>query len=446
MSLTNTATSRQNQLDVLEQIAANTASGGGGASGGTTTIKQDPTDLSSTVTGVAQSALNTDLLTGSTTLTSNWTDVRNFSQIRMMLIGSAGISAGQVVFEFTNDPNQLAGAGVAVYVEDIGSSTIATVVTLAASSVRMFNVQVQGLYFRARISVAFTGGTAQAVADFYRYGAPQNVRVPNSLVNQAGFVKATDGTNTAAVKAASTAAAATDPALVVAINPNNGVNAALPGLAADVASAALTTTTTTATIAPTVGSEYEVNIPVTAVTGTSPTLDVVVQESDDAGTNWFDVYHFERITATGIYRSPKLLLTGNRIRYVQTVSGTTPSFTRAINRLQGNSGICNSVRRLFDRTVNVNSLNSVTPTLVTRNSSNAQLVLTLGAVTTSVPSIKLQGSENGVEWYDLTAPLAGVASSAVQITTANVNASFLRGIISTAGSGATLTYAALKAF
>lgn len=35
------------------------------------------------------------------------------------------------------------------------------------------------------------------------------------------FAKVTDGTNTAAVKAASTAAAATDPALVVALSPNN---------------------------------------------------------------------------------------------------------------------------------------------------------------------------------------------------------------------------------
>lgn len=42
--------------------------------------------------------------------------------------------------------------------------------------------------------------------------------------NLIGLFKLTDGTNTAAVKAASTAAAATDPALVVTISPN-GVNA-----------------------------------------------------------------------------------------------------------------------------------------------------------------------------------------------------------------------------
>jgi hypothetical protein len=42
-------------------------------------------------------------------------------------------------------------------------------------------------------------------------------------VSRAIFEKITDGTNTAAVKAASTAAVATDPALVVAVSPNNTV-------------------------------------------------------------------------------------------------------------------------------------------------------------------------------------------------------------------------------
>jgi hypothetical protein len=48
---------------------------------------------------------------------------------------------------------------------------------------------------------------------------------------RAGFVKLTDGTNTAAVKAASTAAAATDPAIVVALSPNLGVVQGAPAAA-----------------------------------------------------------------------------------------------------------------------------------------------------------------------------------------------------------------------
>ena len=109
---------------------------------------------------------------------------------------------------------------------------------------------------------------------------------------------------------------------------------AIPTPIVDVASAAITTTTTTGTLTPTAGSGYQVVIPVTVVSGTTPAMSVRIEESDDSGTNWYARYTFPTITATGIYRSPILKLRGNRIRYVQTITGTTPSFTRAINRNQ----------------------------------------------------------------------------------------------------------------
>jgi hypothetical protein len=113
-------------------------------------------------------------------------------------------------------------------------------------------------------------------------------------------------------------------------------SAVVNGLITDVASAAITTSTTTAAITPTLGTSYQVNIPVTAVTGTAPTMQVNIEESDDNGTNWFVVYQFPTITTTGMFRSPVLNLIGTRVRYVQTITGTTPSFTRSINRLQSN--------------------------------------------------------------------------------------------------------------
>ncbi|MCW2275156.1 hypothetical protein GJ654_10500 [Rhodoblastus acidophilus] len=265
---------------------------------------------------------------------------------------------------------------------------------------------------------------------------------------QVGLVKLSDGTNTTAVKAASAAAAATDPSAVVTLSPNSvgAVNLAIPTLVADVASAALTATTTTAAFTPTFGSEYEVNIVLGAVTGTTPTLDVVVQESDDSGTNWYDVYHFERITAGNqVVRSPKLVLTGNRVRYVQTVGGTTPSFTRAVNRLQGNAQV-DTVRRLFDRsTIVLTTLGSATPALAARGCKNAQLVINLGAATTP-PVMKLQATENGADWYDLPGTVSGVASSTVQLTVNNINALAIRAAVGTAGVTVTAGYVAVKAF
>lgn len=223
------------------------------------------------------------------------------------------------------------------------------------------------------------------------------------------------------------------------------VRSVLPETTADVASAAITTTTTTAAFTPTAGHSYEVNIPVTAQGGTSPTLDVSIEESDDAGTNWFKVYDFPRITATGMYRSPKIPLTGNRVRYVQTVGGTSPSFTRAINRLMS-SDVAQQLRQLIDRTIALTTLNSTTPNLDVRHCRNLQLVLNLGAATTP-PAIQIEGSDdNGGSWYAIGSPLTGVASSSVQVTVNNVQAALARGRISTVGATVTPGYVLLKGF
>jgi hypothetical protein len=223
-------------------------------------------------------------------------------------------------------------------------------------------------------------------------------------------------------------------------------NLALPGIIADVASAALTTTTTTAAFTPTFGTSYSVSIPVTAVSGTTPTLDVAIEESDDSGTNWFKVYDFPRISGTGIYRSPLIRIVGNRVRYVQTVGGGTPSFTRAINRLQ-NSNSSEAVRQLIDRSIVLTTLNSTTPSLDTRDAGNrAQLVVNVGAITTTAPALQMEGSDdNGASWYAIGTPLTAVASSTVQLTVVDINAALMRVRVSTAGSGVTAGYVMIKA-
>jgi hypothetical protein len=155
----------------------------------------------------------------------------------------------------------------------------------------------------------------------------------------APFAKITDGTNTATVKAASTAAVAADPSVVVAISPNTPVLdqlAPVSGAIVDVPSAAITATANTAVFTPTWGVSQYFSIVVSAVTGTTPTMDVTVQESPDNGTTWNNIFTFLQITAAGTYNSPVIAQAGKQYRYAQTVAGTTPSFTRAINRYQSN--------------------------------------------------------------------------------------------------------------
>ena len=231
---------------------------------------------------------------------------------------------------------------------------------------------------------------------------------------------------------------------VTTVTAVTAANLNFPGIIADVASAALTSTTTTSAFTPTFGTCYSVNIPVTAISGT-PTLDVAIEESDDSGTNWIKVYDFPRITATGMYRSPVMRLVGNRVRYVQTVGGGSPSVTRSINRLQSSSNN-EAVRQLIDRTISLTTLNSTTPSLDTRDCGNRnQLVINVGAITTTAPAIQLEGSDdNGASWYNIGSPLTAVASSTVQLTVPDINAALTRGRISTAGVGVTAGYVMIK--
>lgn len=212
----------------------------------------------------------------------------------------------------------------------------------------------------------------------------------------------------------------------------------------DITSAAITTTANSSTITPSSGAlSQEFNVIVTAVSGTNPTLDVVVQESDDSGTNWYDTYHFPRITATGQYRSPLIQLTGNRVRYVQTVGGSSPSFTRAINRVFGHTSV-SVQKQFFDRTLAVNTLNATSPVFFVDGCVDFNLIVSMGAVTTTAPVLTLEFSVDNAQWYQPGADITTAANINQVVTQATMLARFVRVRVKTAGSGATLNYIAIK--
>jgi len=74
---------------------------------------------------------------------------------------------------------------------------------------------------------------------------------------------------------------------------------------------------------------------VTAVTGTTPTLDVKIQEKDPVSGKYFDLFSFTQKTAISSERKSYGLgageLLGKVIRYVATIAGTTPSFTFSLS-------------------------------------------------------------------------------------------------------------------
>lgn len=232
---------------------------------------------------------------------------------------------------------------------------------------------------------------------------------------------------------------------VTTVSSVTSSSAGIPLTASDVASGAITSTTTTADRIPTNGISYTSIIVVTAASGTNPTLDVAIEESDDSGVNYFRVYEFPRITGAGVYRSPLLPLTTGRIRYVQTVGGTTPSFTRAINRFQSNHP-ANPFRQIVDRTVTLTTLNSTTPSLTSVfGATNAQLIINVGAITTTAPQLQLEGSDDaGVSWYAIGSPVTAVASSTVTGSLNVASSGLVRARVSTAGVGVTAGYVIVR--
>jgi hypothetical protein len=231
--------------------------------------------------------------------------------------------------------------------------------------------------------------------------------------------------------------------VIVTNIPTTNTNLYVNVVSTDAASAVLIAGTTNTTITPlNPNISYEAMINVSAITGT-PTMDVVLQESDDNGTNFYDVYHFPRITATGQYRTPLITLYGNRLRYVQTVGGAT-NITRVITRISSNS-VVPCFRQFYDRTIVPNTLSSTTAAYNVQGTKDLTVMVSMGAVTTLAPIMQVQISPDNSSWVQVGSNITTVASTNTFFQAAGVQANFVRLIVSTAGTGATLNFVFIKA-
>jgi len=105
-------------------------------------------------------AINTNILDG---IVSGYTDVSDAAQLAVQVIASAGISAGQIIFEGTND---ITATPVPVPVTEITTlitTPVAAAFAIAANTARIFLVPCRLRFIRARISTAFVGGTVRTV-------------------------------------------------------------------------------------------------------------------------------------------------------------------------------------------------------------------------------------------------------------------------------------------
>lgn len=263
------------------------------------------------------------------------------------------------------------------------------------------------------------------------------------IANQHGSLDASRSIASSIVNTPNIGSITTLPALAAGTNLIGLTPSPIPTIVADVASAAITSSNTVAAITPSFGLSYELVIPVTAVSGTNPTYDISIEESDDSGTSWYRVYDLPRITTTGVYRTPKLSLSGNRVRYVQTIGGTSPSFTRSINRLQ-TSDSTSRFLQFIDRSINLSTLNSTTPVYYIEGCTNFNFVLSVSAQTTAV-TLGVQFSTDGSTWHNHDGGNMTSVVGIVHYKVANEIWRFVRLIVLTAGTGITINTVEIRA-
>lgn len=387
--------------------------------------------LQDIVTGTATiAALNTDLLSGAV---NGWVDVSQYRSVCFQIIGGAGIAAGAFTLEHTNDTTAGAAGNSLAYNElAIGSSAYLSGTTpLGANSLRTFSAAITAKFIRVRVTTALSGGTVQCIASFSQQPYANHVvgvtTTGNSIPVAFPSIPVLGALNGTSLSALSNTTFIASSAITATV------------LGAGTVGAAISSTSTGQFQSVTFG------LAVTAVSGTLPTLDVVVQESYDNGATWDDVYHFPRVTAalSPALQSPPLVLRGTHYRVNRTVGGTAPSFTNAVLQVSRSVGVNRQVQ-FFDRAIAPATLGSATPYWLIEGTENITAFVSSVSATTPA-TYQLQVSMDKVNWVNVGTATASVAAGTVQFGVINIMAKYARIAVTTIGTAQVLNYAGVVA-
>lgn len=218
-----------------------------------------------------------------------------------------------------------------------------------------------------------------------------------------------------------------------------------PAFLTEVASAARTTTGNSGAISVATGGGIAGIINVTAVSGTSPTLDVTLEESFDNGTTWQLAWSAVRLVGVSTVHIPAMRVAGLR-RWVWTIGGTTPSFTFAIN-VNHQTDSAPIIRHLYDRTAAVlNGTNgSATSAINIAGCASITAKVLLGAAAPAA-TYQIQLSDDAANWSNVGTATIGVANGTLTLAAPiGMVANFARVIVTSGGTGQSGLYVAIMA-
>ena len=145
----------------LAAIGARTPSLGSAlATASVPSVLSDKFTFAGTQYAAGTAVLNRDLLTGAL---SGWLNVSTYNSAVLTITTGAGISAGAVQFEETNDTT-IAPNGTIVLAYNTVTQNVNPIsaVSLAASQTTSVYLPLRARFFRCRVSTAVAGGTVQA--------------------------------------------------------------------------------------------------------------------------------------------------------------------------------------------------------------------------------------------------------------------------------------------
>lgn len=352
------------------------------------------------------------------------TDAINYKSAAVQVILTA--AGGSIEFQHSSDNSTW--VTIPVFRADSVSPNPITGVIAGTISSHVYHFPIKQRYIRLNVTATLSGSPRANLRLSQESWAPI---VPAIVQSTAGNLNATVAGALTSVGTITTVTGVTTVSTVSAVT-----SAALSSSQSnDIASAAIVTTQTSANIATTNTQASSFAVYVTAISGAGAAMDVQIQETMN-GTDYFTIYQFERITAIGQYYSPVIKLSGSGLRYVRTISGTTPSVTNSVNRIQ-RSGQAETVRRFIDRTsLNPNTLNSNTGSFFCDGVEDFNLIVRCTAQTTAA-TIALEFSTDGTNWFTSTATVT-TAVGIVMARIDNQQFKFVRANVTAAGTGITL--------
>lgn len=153
--------------------------------------------------------------------TSDWIDAGDRESVSIQIRWDGTLTAGVVTFESTEDPSLPDVCAIPLRDQSSANAVYVASCSCASNTSRYFAGNIPQRYFRVRISTAVAGGTVRCITHLHNASLePVNGMPSADAASRRIYAQLTDGTSSASVKAASTAATANDLGVVVQPSPN----------------------------------------------------------------------------------------------------------------------------------------------------------------------------------------------------------------------------------